>query len=346
MSDSKKFLWDEEDEGGETMPNTAVTGEANLHSGSGSGHGYGNDGMATAGIGDDNYYDKRTHTMNPIVAVGSFLCTTPTGKKISLGVVVVVALIVIIATSVGGNSGSFGSGNDSGISTFTTQETKRYEIALDDIMSYDIVSEDVLQDSTSAHHKALVWIAKYDEAAIDPYHLNFMSRYMIATLYFATIGKDIPSANVNGIGAMPSFHNWMTSDSVCDWYGITCVEEIEDDGVKKDKHGSIRMIDLKESELEGTLPAGFESLNDLTKLDLSSNDFTGTIPSTLLDTPNIQDVFLRINNFSGKLPATIGNDNCQLRQLFLDYSKFFFGVVLHCCYYTSTTCVPLQHARD
>ena len=315
IESAKKFLWDEDEM--EDVPAMAVTGEANLHSG-GSGHGYGNDGFG----GD--YFDKRGHRINPVVAglmgtyhvivgfcslLGEKLCT-PVGRKISLAILAV-TMVIVVVTQVTGGEDSLGG--------LRISKTRRYELAYEKVKSWDIVGTDVLKGPKTAHHNALLWIAGHDESYIDPAHPEFMSRYMLAVLYFSTKGKDTP--HDDGKTHLP-FRNWMSGEGVCHWKGISCVPDKAD----KHGHGPIKKIDIKESELEGTIPSGLYSLQSLAVLDVSSNKLTGTIPHTLFNSNALEDVFLRINNFSGPLPIMVHN-YCKLRQLFVDYSKFRNGQV-------------------
>ena len=63
--------------------------------------------------------------------------------------------------------------------------------------------------------------------------------------------------------------NWTTSESICDWIGIECVQDdFEDDLIEEDR---VQSIDLRNNNLKGTVPSTIFYLRHLNDLDLGEN---------------------------------------------------------------------------
>ena len=62
-------------------------------------------------------------------------------------------------------------------------------------------------------------------------------------------------------------------------------------------------IDLSHNQLSGELPAGFGDLTSLTALILNANQLTGTVPPSIEKLPGLKQLMLSPNRFTGKVPS-------------------------------------------
>ncbi|XP_004506329.1 uncharacterized protein [Cicer arietinum] len=88
-----------------------------------------------------------------------------------------------------------------------------------------------------------------------------------------------------------------TQNTPCSWRGITC-----------DSHGSVIVINLAYTGLEGTLKhLNLSVFPNLLRLDLKTNNLTGTIPENIGVLSKLQFLDLSTNYFDGTLPLSISN---------------------------------------
>ena len=90
--------------------------------------------------------------------------------------------------------------------------------------------------------------------------------------------------------------NWSADTPIVEWQGVS----------SEQGEGRVVSIYLKGHGLAGSIPAGFNGLDALTKLQLHSNDLTGEIPD-LSDLDNLIWLILQNNSLSGSLPMTLGD---------------------------------------
>ncbi|XVF18708.1 hypothetical protein REPUB_Repub11eG0045900 [Reevesia pubescens] len=92
-------------------------------------------------------------------------------------------------------------------------------------------------------------------------------------------------------------NNWMTSSSVCDWFGVSC-------GVN---HRRVISLDLPNMNLTGTIPPHLGNLSFLVYLDMSSNNFHGHLPKEMGQLRRLRLIDLRSNSLDGEIPSWFGN---------------------------------------
>jgi hypothetical protein len=127
--------------------------------------------------------------------------------------------------------------------------------------------------------------------------------------------------------------NWLSTNSPCEWSGVTCT-----DGHVTDLYLSyramtgslpsaladltfLRVLDLHDNQLGGPIPPEVARLDQLVSLDLSRNQFSGSLPPELGQPKAWELVFLNNNQLSGSLPAAWGN-LAALRHLDLSHNAF------------------------
>ena len=88
--------------------------------------------------------------------------------------------------------------------------------------------------------------------------------------------------------------NWMTSEPLHKWYGLSS---------RGSRSGRIHTLSLKGNNLKGELPPELASLRGLLYLDLTDNDLSGEIPSELASFRGLHMMYLGGNQFTGCIPA-------------------------------------------
>ena len=108
-----------------------------------------------------------------------------------------------------------------------------------------------IEKKETAQAKALNWIANYDKAKLRSDHPYLKVRYSLATFFFATSDE---GAN------WKRKDNWLSGMGYCDWYGIEC-----DEGEYGDGNGKVRVLNLTDNGLSGTIVPEVGFLTQLSK---------------------------------------------------------------------------------
>jgi Leucine-rich repeat (LRR) protein len=88
--------------------------------------------------------------------------------------------------------------------------------------------------------------------------------------------------------------SWLTSESICTWYGIVCNAE-----------NRISLLSLQRNNLYGTIPATINKLSQLQYLDLSLNLLFGVIPKSIGDIKSLKTINLASNKLASPIPTSI-----------------------------------------
>ena len=109
-------------------------------------------------------------------------------------------------------------------------------------------------------------------------------RAALAALYAATGGDNWKNSD-----------NWLSEESLGDWFGVTTSSE-----------GRVRVIDLYENQLVGSIPAELGNLSYLTSLNLGGNQLTGVVPVELGNINDLTSLYLGDNQLTGGIPVELG----------------------------------------
>ncbi|XP_017629298.1 probable leucine-rich repeat receptor-like protein kinase At5g63930 [Gossypium arboreum] len=109
--------------------------------------------------------------------------------------------------------------------------------------------------------------------------------------------------------------NWSTSNSVCNWFGITCGS----------RQNIVIALNLSNMDLTGTIPSQLSNLSLLAWLDIGHNSFHGSLPIELTNLHRLKHLDFGNNNFDGEIPLWFGCFT-ELQGLFL-YLNNFIGVI-------------------
>lgn len=186
------------------------------------------------------------------------------------------------------------------------------------ILEWGVTPRSTLGDVTSSQSRAMEWLLfedNYEHGGMN----TIKTRYALATLYFSTQDAD-------NVGTWEQKRHWLSSHSVCLWYGVECSDTDE-----SDKLGLIKSLDLSSNGLVGVLPNEIGLLgSEMVSLDVSDNAIEGTIPWTLHMMKNLANLYLGPNEFSSSLPSTITEltelthfyaNDCSLSGTIPDLSK-------------------------
>ncbi|MEZ5225101.1 MAG: hypothetical protein R2710_00090, partial [Acidimicrobiales bacterium] len=119
-----------------------------------------------------------------------------------------------------------------------------------------------------------------------------------------TAQTQVPAIECNYLVALASATNspgwtansgWLAHSLPCLWPGVTCDAT------------NVTGLDLSNSGLVGSIPAGIDDLAALQTIDLSVNRLSGTFPADLAAIPMLVELRLNDNELTGSLPLGFGS---------------------------------------
>jgi hypothetical protein len=214
---------------------------------------------------------------------------------ISLGVVVVAALVTGIVCGTGHCDGG---GGPSPRSTADAAAILSYLNSI--VLSNQTLRYDPSNTTTiSAEEMAVHWLIHDDLMTTTTDWTRLRQRYALAALYYSATGS-----------------RWYTTTSwldplvsECDWFGISCGDiGVNDTVVTRVDLDAAREGDCCQGNgLVGTLPTDLFLLTSVRLLDVGANDLTGTIPTEIGFMTSLTKLSLATNKgFTGMLPTELG----------------------------------------
>lgn len=141
--------------------------------------------------------------------------------------------------------------------------------------------------------RAAAWLV-----TVDPVNTKewAVTRFALAAIYYTTGGE-----------AWTNSAEWFGEKSHCEWYGVTCCQEI---------HSSLRCdstsfdgvveLDLYNNNLAGPIPVTIGLLQELQSLFMSENAMTGSIPGAVFASmPVFAKLYLQHNQLTGTIPVEV-----------------------------------------
>jgi Leucine-rich repeat (LRR) protein len=270
--------------------------------------------------GDDEYSTFKRHQrpyrrrMNPLVAHCVVLWRT---RACKIGLVLAGAAMIAI-TSV--------------MLTRTPDSVKqataaqyRLETVADALASRaGIVVPNLDNNTLTAEHQALRWIAWTDGAQLDADDPMLPQRYGLALFFYSSFFRyEQTAGEQHGIDRNNLWKTipnpgwirrdyWLSAKSHCLWYGVDCsAEDQAGDRFQPTGHyedlGDIVGISLRDNHVAGTLPPDlFRALSKLEIMDLSQNRLSGNLPFSVGSNTALEQLNLENNRIEGILPPSIG----------------------------------------
>jgi hypothetical protein len=149
--------------------------------------------------------------------------------------------------------------------------------------------------------RALEWIIYYDPLQLIPHEDSPTSQFRVLQRYAL---KTMQLQQQFGQASM--LQSSVTGDKwdECDWDGITC--QLLDTGQNYGRQDCVTEIDMKETSVNGYIPADWGLLNFLTRVHLEENSIKGTLPATIGRWNRLVSFSANNNALSGSLPTSIG----------------------------------------
>ena len=184
-----------------------------------------------------------------------------------------------------------------------TSEALRYRHLFSLILDFEITKQKDLENVHSPQAQALHWLA-YEDGAQDVEDLR--TRFSLATLFLGTRSNATSWVKQD---------NWLTSASVCQWYGVSCWKT----------HTNVHLVqalNLSSNGLDGTIPEEVALLQrDCEMLDLSYNSIRGPIPIEIgKQMKNLKRLYLGPNPLSSTIPETMFQLS-MLTHLYIDSAE-------------------------
>ena len=272
-------------------------------------------------------------------------------------------IILVFVTPSGGKVVSVQSDSDKGgTSSFVPDigrapSRSRTDYFKSVIVGSNVSPVDFLYDADTPQGQAFAWLQDDDsfalygtsdrykaETGMDWHHTidqqANLIRYSLAVLFYSTSMNPMPTSyDLETSVVEPDIEerswnrhdNWLSANSVCSWYGVTCFGLFDEIGrvlpgssaspVILESHNPILIsLNLTSNNLIGTLPSElFTGLgSSLQLLDLSQNDLSGTLPKEIGHATGLHKLDLTSNvHVTGTLPSSISLIS-HLQYLFLD----------------------------
>lgn len=181
---------------------------------------------------------------------------------------------------------AFGQGSDNlaGLSWQASDQEdnldSNYDQLYSTVLNWGFTSQEALDDTDSPQARALRWLS--EDTGVTWNLEVIRTRYSLATIYFSTnfINHD------SGASSWYQQSLWMSSYPVCVWHGVRCVEE-------ENSCGRVESLHLSSNGLAGYVPREIALLqSDIRILDLGNNAIEGTIPEAIASLTNLGKGYL------------------------------------------------------
>eukprot|EP00546_Thalassionema_frauenfeldii_P011449 CAMPEP_0178922382 /NCGR_PEP_ID=MMETSP0786-20121207/16120_1 /TAXON_ID=186022 /ORGANISM="Thalassionema frauenfeldii, Strain CCMP 1798" /LENGTH=781 /DNA_ID=CAMNT_0020596735 /DNA_START=245 /DNA_END=2587 /DNA_ORIENTATION=- len=229
-------------------------------------------------------------------------------RKFNIAASIIIIIVAAIGVGVGfavTNSDENNQNEDDNIGYFSkVWEKCLYHGSFEDISDkertdYKTLKEDLFANSThngfdhnisscEAPNLALHWLVEDSLRNTNLHNDSLLDRYALTACYLSwTLDNPYEWNNASG---------WMTSKSVCSWFGITC----------NNVTGYATHIRLGNNRLSGSIPKELSFLSQLLTLNLQKNNVTGTIPTEIGRLGSLVRLYLQGNGIGGSIPKEIG----------------------------------------
>jgi len=217
-------------------------------------------------------------------------------------------------------------GSSTSSSTVPIEDEVRYHAIRNSIIDSTFTAQEHLDARGTAQNLALRWMTDFDPAQLATDHAALLQRYALAVFYFSTYLNaelhDQKASVSNKEGGWVQQDNWMTEKGICEWYGVTCPQRVQE-GTKisqYNENSDIVKLNLTDNNVVGTIPSELVAFENLISLDLGNNIISGTIPKALFGMKLLNELYLEGNDLVGTIHTEIGS-LVAIRDLFFGTNK-------------------------
>eukprot|EP00980_Cylindrotheca_fusiformis_P002676 scaffold624_cov150-Cylindrotheca_fusiformis.AAC.9 len=174
--------------------------------------------------------------------------------------------------------------------------------------------DQAFSDFSTPQYQALLWATGDGNpeslSGTDP---RMISRYALATFYFATNGDDWVRCSRDGTSCDPG-EEWLLAEDECNWLAITCAANTKEvTRIFFEPTGSVNG-----NNVGGTMPFEVSLLSSLTRITISGNTIGGSIPDSWSSLTTLEAIVLGNNMLTGSLPSSLISNNPNLVQIRLN----------------------------
>lgn len=184
---------------------------------------------------------------------------------------------------------------------------------------FEDYNEDI--SSCSPRNQALVWMSSAVDEQLPKTERTEL--FTLATIYASLGGSEWNNST-----------NWLTDGAVCNWYGVSCVDDYVTELVLDGNNlvgtlpfelsllENLQFLMVARNKLSGPLPVSLFSIQALGTVDVGFNSITGVIPPAVGSAPSLNSLNVEYNAMSGLLTKGIGKAS-NLGNLNLRANGFF-----------------------
>jgi Leucine-rich repeat (LRR) protein len=257
---------------------------------------------------------------------------------------ILLAAVILFAIVLGVGIGISKKHHSSEASMKDYSKTDRFQAALNYLVNNQITNQDDLTNSHTPQYAALNWMAGEDAVMYELESDQFLQRYALSVLYFATGGAQAWGRTL-GFASSTQECSWNEIIHVAEYLtqelavGASCNSNLQVTslflptmGLKGSLPSEMRLLtklqllSIQNNFLAGELPHGLESLHNLIYVNFNNNTLNGTIPAYLGDFPGLEILGLGYNDLEGSVPLSFGTAS-KLKTLQLSNNSRLAGTL-------------------
>lgn len=252
-------------------------------------------------------------------------------KRWDFGLVAIVVIVMLIASSLGIHYGTKGDPQppNTGIdpetgkvvstfqlpippnpSIFNGGDEEEYQFIREHLASKQSVFSNVLsklpsslsdlpKESTDPIVQAAAWLTSQDATNAKEFAVV---RFALASLYFALNGASWTNND-----------DWLSDSNHCDWHGVECCPKLMASvSCSYTDFFKFIQLDLFRNNLAGTIPETIGLFSDLQSIFFNENAIQGKLPTHFGELPKLHRMYMQHNLFTGQIPSAAQLDKSGL----------------------------------
>lgn len=178
-------------------------------------------------------------------------------------------------------------------------------------MPLEVNNATVFYDPSSPQYEAAEWLwfedreSYWQEEGLAQDRPKVIQRYAVATLYYATDGKNWQYCGKESVSNCFD-QDWMVPVDECIWFGVTC-----------NANGQVEMLNFRVNqgggnELYGTLPRELSLLTELKRFVAPNNALLGNLDDPFHGLSLLDTIVISKNRLNGTIPGAVLERNSGL----------------------------------